>query len=127
MLGCMAGMKEFGIELRQRYEAKGLDGQRLAVQVGVSPSLISDFVTGKKKNPPTPDLLGRLSAELAWPEVAMLRRMGYLSTAIEADGQSTQAEHALVPIIRQFDWSEEKLRAAVAAVRAIGAMGNRPG
>jgi len=35
----------------------------------------------------------------------------------------TSAERTLLPVIRECEWNEDKLRAAVGALRAIGAMG----
>lgn len=120
--GGMAGMNDFGIQLKNRLELRGIDGKTLAARVGVSESMISDFTTGRKKNPPTPEMLAKLSSELGWPESEMLREMGYLTTEGD-DVEASPAERALLPVIRSHEWSDAQLRAAAGALRAIAEMG----
>ncbi len=111
-------MVEFGQQLRSRIEAVGLDGKTLAKRIGVSESLLSDFTTGKKKNPPTPELLASLARELQWSEVEMLQQIGYLASS-QAKTPPSEAERVLVPVIRAYDWTEPQIRAAAGAMRAI--------
>ncbi len=114
--------------IRRTREDHGISPKQLALLIDRSPQYVSQLENNRIATPP-PAVVGMLSEALHVPEVTLLAAMGYLqkSGLAESGLVAPEAERTLLPVIRSFDWTEEKLRAAAAALRAIGAMGNRPG
>ncbi len=71
-------MKDFGIALRQKREAKGLTVRGLGQLIDRSPTYVNDFEIAKKAYPPDPEMVRRLADALDWPVAEQLMALGYL-------------------------------------------------
>lgn len=70
-------LEEFGIYLKELREHKALTLSQLAEKIGYSDAYISQIEKGRRKNPPTLELLESLSKGLDVPYSSLLRGAGY--------------------------------------------------
>ncbi len=118
IIGTMNGMGEFGNVIRDAMARQGIDGKRLADRLNVSQSLVSDWIRGEKKVPPSPDMLRRISSELHIPKRTMLEALGYMDVG-EEDPDVSPAERVLVPLIRSMEWDDDSLFLASGHLRLL--------
>lgn len=98
IIGSMNGMVEFGNVMRDAMARQGIDGKRLAERLNVSQSLVSDWIRGEKKVPPSPDMLRRISTELHVSTRAMLEAIGYLDRDESEDAVSDLEAQVLASV-----------------------------
>lgn len=72
---------EFGLYLKSLREGKDLTLNELAQKTGYSDAYISQVEKGRRKNPPTIDMLKHLSDALNTPYSELLRKAGYAELA----------------------------------------------
>ncbi|WP_067925463.1 helix-turn-helix domain-containing protein [Alicyclobacillus shizuokensis] len=101
-------VKEFGKWLKALREEQGLTLTQLADKVGYSNPYLSQIETGKKKNPPSPELLAKLAEHLGVRYSDMLRMAGYTDLAkgialkeAQSDFSDTADEYRLLELKQQ--------------------------
>lgn len=70
-------LKEFGVYLKSLREESGLTLNELANKTGYSDAYVSQVEKGRRKNPPTIDMLKQLSVALETPFSNLLQKAGY--------------------------------------------------
>lgn len=75
----MSKMKEFVNYLREKYEKSDLSSIReLGRKSGVSFSYITKLMNDKKENPPSPEILEKLSNHLPCTYIDLMIKAGYI-------------------------------------------------
>jgi transcriptional regulator with XRE-family HTH domain len=74
-------MQSFIDFLKATRKAKNLSTHKLAELSGVSQSYLSNLETGKRKNPPSPEIISKLSTALEIDYFQVMRLAGYLEVS----------------------------------------------
>lgn len=119
-------MTTLGDYIRDQRVAMGFRTQgEFAEHAGINRAHLSQIESGKIALP-NADLRRRLARALGVTHVEILVRAGELDRAeVSAMPELSREMQALKPSVDAYEWNDEKLQAAVGALRAIGQMGQR--
>lgn len=106
ILGVMGSMQEFAQLLRSEMERQGIEGQEIATKLELGPSLVSDILNAKKKNPPAPEVFKGFGRVLGISQEQMLQALGYLDEKPEdAAAWDATIPQAVREALQGIDWS----------------------
>lgn len=102
-------MNELARLIRQEIDRQGMDDADVAKAVGISPSMLSDIVNGKKKNPLAPEILSGFSRVLGVPKTKMLQVLGYLDAPDSeiARYDVSTPKGRLLDLIDRYSWTPQ--------------------